>query len=54
MTSLEQREHIKQCLQQGLKAPLIAEQLGISVHTVYKWSLILKKGAHYTPQWVDQ
>ena len=53
MTSLEQRDQIKQLMNQGLQAPEIAKQLGISVHTVRKWGRIIKKGAPFTRLWGD-
>ena len=52
MTSLEQRDQIKQLVKVGVKAPQIALQLGISVHTVRKWRQIQKKGVRYTQRWV--
>jgi uncharacterized protein YjcR len=52
MTSLEQRDQIKQLIKDGVKAPQIASQLGISVHTVRKWQQIVKKGVRCTHQWV--
>ena len=52
MTSLEQRQKIKQLVNQGIKAPQIAQALKISVHTVRKWQQRIKKGALCIPLWV--
>ncbi len=54
MTSLEQRQTIKSMVNQGIKCPKIAEQVGCSVHTVRKWKSIIKKGVHCIPRWVGQ
>lgn len=53
MTSLEQRDQIKQLLKWGQKAPQIADHLGISVHTVRKWQQVIKKGVRSIRLWVD-
>lgn len=43
--SLKQKKFIETELAKGTKCPLIAQQLGISVWTVRKWSSRIKKKA---------
>lgn len=52
MTSLEQRDQIRQMVNQGFTSPAIAQALGVSVHTIRKWRRILKKRIPYTLPWV--
>ncbi len=51
MTTLEQRKKLMALLNEGMKAPQIAKELQISVHTVRKWAQRLKKGAPYIRPW---
>lgn len=51
MTSLEQRQQIKQLVKQGIKAPQIAKTVQLSVHTVRKWQQRIKKGALCLRTW---
>jgi len=52
MTSLEQRQTIKEMVEQGIKCPAIAEAVGCTVYTVRKWKDRIKKGIRSTLQWV--
>lgn len=54
LTSLETRQTIKQLVDQGVKSPDIAFQLGISVGTVRKWRQRLQKGGLYIQLWAAQ
>ncbi|MCB9080164.1 MAG: helix-turn-helix domain-containing protein [Lewinellaceae bacterium] len=51
MTSLEQRQQIRELVHQGLKAPQIAQRVKVSVYTVRKWRQRLKKGVPYLQPW---
>jgi transposase len=51
MTSLEQRQKIKQMVEEGYRSPEIAKVVKTSVHTIRKWRRRIKKGVHYTPRW---
>lgn len=53
LTSLENRQQIKQLSEQGLSSPDIAGLLGMSVRVVRKWRHRLQKGGVSALLWGD-